>query len=398
MNILRLGWISFRYFFSAQRKIIYRLLAICFSSGIIVLLLVLGMVNALQGDIIFSLLEYDSFHVQISDSERILPPSYPGIESGYSFYDSQVLLYTDANGMVPATIRFVSSRFIGDRFSLMGEITGLVISDSVARRFAVDNDALLKGLLIPENPDKPIRGISLPVMTTVALPSVIQESLIGYYPLELVNPDEQEKTVLGVYLSDPQDAQSYKAFLNDRFPEYNIQTWMELNRQLLAALLLERMAVIFFMLLLFLVITYSMSQMFKRSVLERYQDIALFRSLGANMFQIQIIFFVEIGILSVICGVIGSAIALFLVRNLYILSEGARVVMYSIEYMVNNAPQVRPVGFLSLFLRKLLGTIEYSNVFFVHLVCSIFIFLSCVGTIKGTEKLSVFALLKGDGG
>ncbi len=89
-------------------------------------------------------------------------------------------------------------------------------------------------------------------------------------------------------------------------PRYTTTTWMEQNRQLMAALNMERVVTIITIGLIEIVAALNIFITLVMMVMEKYRDIAILMSMGARLGQIRRIFMLQ----GVLIGVVGSTIGL----------------------------------------------------------------------------------------
>jgi len=89
-------------------------------------------------------------------------------------------------------------------------------------------------------------------------------------------------------------------------PQYTTTTWMEQNRQLTAALNMERVVMIITIGLIEIVAALNIFITLVMMVMEKYRDIAVLMSMGARRGQIRRIFMLQ----GVLIGIVGSAIGL----------------------------------------------------------------------------------------
>jgi lipoprotein-releasing system permease protein len=89
-------------------------------------------------------------------------------------------------------------------------------------------------------------------------------------------------------------------------PQYTTTTWMEQNRQLTAALNMERVVTIITIGLIEIVAALNIFITLVMMVMEKYRDIAVLMSMGARRQQIRRIFMLQ----GVLIGIVGSAIGL----------------------------------------------------------------------------------------
>jgi lipoprotein-releasing system permease protein len=94
-----------------------------------------------------------------------------------------------------------------------------------------------------------------------------------------------------------------KAILSRLGPAYRFQDWIKLNKNLFAALKLEKAAMFVTLTLIILVATFSITSSLVMMVMEKTKDIAIFRTIGATERSIQKLFVYQ----GMFIGIIGTA-------------------------------------------------------------------------------------------
>jgi lipoprotein-releasing system permease protein len=98
-------------------------------------------------------------------------------------------------------------------------------------------------------------------------------------------------------------------------PSYRYQDWMKLNKNLFAALKLEKAAMFITLTLIILVATFSITSSLVMMVMEKTKDIAIFRAIGATGRSIQKMFVYQgmfIGLIGTAGGVIAGTLLCYL--------------------------------------------------------------------------------------
>ncbi len=393
---MQLLWISLRYFFSPDRRTIHLLLVFCYSAGIVILLVILAVMNSLQADIIADLIQYQSFSLQadMHPSLSSILSEDDRVQSSAMFEDVQVLMQTPSETAVPATLRFVSQSYIRDTITAGFVDDGLVISLAFARTHDLSIGDRLALTVIPENLQQNVYHLTIPIAEFVNIPLVGDSVFVGYYPLEQLELRDDATLRMGVFLHDENQARAVQHDIHQRIPGLDAKTWLELNKNILAALRLEKTAMVFFMLILFVVVAYCTAQMVSRSFAERYQDIAILRSMGATLTGVQLIFFGEAIILACISGLFGTMIALYITVNLHSIVEGVIALRYGIQEIAYRAFSIQPRGFPSFLLLDIEGKLRVTTLFFVQFFCTTIIYLASVRVIKNTKQVSLSVLLR----
>lgn len=103
-----------------------------------------------------------------------------------------------------------------------------------------------------------------------------------------------------------------------------VATWREFNRGIFGALRMEKSMMIFLVGLIFLVVAGNIYQLLKRSILERSEEIAILRAIGAGAGDLRLVFVLEGWLIGVIGTFVGISIGLFIsgtVNELFALLE-----------------------------------------------------------------------------
>ena len=114
-------------------------------------------------------------------------------------------------------------------------------------------------------------------------------------------------TGIGVELDRIDAAAHVKKLIRKRLPgEYYVRTWMDLNRNLFAALKLEKIAMFVILILIVIVAALNIISTLTVMVTEKTKDIGILKSIGATQNMIMIIFSTQ----GLVIGFLGAAIGL----------------------------------------------------------------------------------------
>jgi lipoprotein-releasing system permease protein len=97
---------------------------------------------------------------------------------------------------------------------------------------------------------------------------------------------------------------------------YTIQTWREFNRGIFGALRMEKTMMVLLVGLIFLVVAGNIYQLLRRSILERSEEIAIIRAIGAGARDVRRVFVLEGWFIGVVGTVLGLLVGLFISGNL----------------------------------------------------------------------------------
>ncbi|MBI9098459.1 MAG: ABC transporter permease, partial [Spirochaetaceae bacterium] len=103
-----------------------------------------------------------------------------------------------------------------------------------------------------------------------------------------------------------------------------MESWRNYNRSFFSALLMEKVMMMVLISLIFVVVAVNIFHSMKRSVVERIEEIALMKAVGATAFSIQSVFIMEgaiIGILGSLSGVISGYLISYNINSIFDLIE-----------------------------------------------------------------------------
>jgi len=128
---------------------------------------------------------------------------------------------------------------------------------------------------------------------------------------------EDEVTGLELKVKDPDDTDGVVAAIKQTLgPDYDVQSWKELNRNLFSALKLEKIAMFIVLCFIILVAAFSIIANGIMLVMEKGREIAILKSMGASDQTIMIVFVLlglymgGLGTLSGIAVGVGACLAL----------------------------------------------------------------------------------------
>jgi lipoprotein-releasing system permease protein len=93
--------------------------------------------------------------------------------------------------------------------------------------------------------------------------------------------------------------------------DFEVKTWRDFNKSYFGALLMEKMAMLFLLGLIFIVVGFGIFNSLRRIVYEKYEDIAVLKAIGCTPGTIRAIFVVEGLLIGLIGGIIGTFIGLY---------------------------------------------------------------------------------------
>ncbi len=309
-----------------------RLAVLGIAAGVATLIVVLGVMNGFQLGQIESILEVNSFHLRIdsgvalSDAERISDriaelSAVPGVEAALPTAEFQTM----ARGFWP-------------------EPQGIVIRVVPENWFVLDPSAadqveVVSGAFDLSSPAGIVLGIELARVLGVRVGDHVA---VTHIPAGGNRPAEEELVVSGLFRTGYLDFDRNWGFvsiagavetlaardtivvgmkLENRFhdrravevvepiiPEtWRIESWREFNRGIFGALRVEKAMMTFLIALIFVVVAGNIYQLLRRSILERSEEIAILRALGAGPDNLRRVFALEgwlIGVGGTLAGVV----------------------------------------------------------------------------------------------
>ena len=114
-----------------------------------------------------------------------------------------------------------------------------------------------------------------------------------------------------VRISDPDDVDVMVKRISAAIgPEYHVQGWRELNRNLFSALKLEKIAMFMILAIIIIVASFSIVGTLIMTVIEKARQIALLKTLGASDLGIVVVFITQGSLIGFIGGTLGVGIGL----------------------------------------------------------------------------------------
>lgn len=340
------------------------------AAGAATLIVVLGVMNGFQLGTIGSILEVNSYHLQVSGTEpdaastlsdqagvsAVVPYVQSEVLSESSFRDPQALL---VRGM-PKDVMQRDSGFaqaieiVRGGFELSGN--SVVIGSELAQFAGLGLGSQLRLVSLGGE------GLNLldPESVVFEVSGIFRS---GYY--------EYDRSWVFVSLEDAVDRLGINAAptlgikLRDRFRDRElanrfaeilpdsarIESWRSFNRSIFRALRTEKVIMALLLGMIFIVVAGNIYQSLRRAVYERSEDISVLRALGSPPQGIQAIFVLE----GIIIGVLGGAIGVFAGMLIAVNIDG---LFRLAENAVNGL-----LGFIEAIIRPVMGISAEFSVF-----------------------------------
>jgi len=308
--------------------------------GVMTLTAVLAVMNGFQLDTIEDILEINSYHLRIEAAElsnEVSPldlSQRTGVRTVLPFIELQTIARGFFEEPQAVILRGVP-------------VNVLDLDPGIAERIKITS-----GEFSLSSHGSLVIGSQLARQLGVRVGDTITFLDLGSGDAALRNPREVEFQVRGIFYSgfleydrswgfiSLQEAESmfgagedliWGIKLNDRFNDVRMReqiaevlgigiaqvlSWRDFNRAIFGALRVEKTVLMFLIGLIFLVVAVNIYQALRRSVVERAEEIAVLKALGAPPRAVQLVFVVEGLMIGVLGAFIGTALGLFVSQNI----------------------------------------------------------------------------------
>ncbi len=384
--MMKLNWISFVAARHTSKKKeggspspILAILGI--TVGVLALTVIIAVMNGFQMGFIESILEISSFHARVE-----IPPSLDGVSSNDAFLEDvleseEALVIESAEqdalmAVVEEEVRGVSGvvsalpfrelhavlrgRFTGQQGALIRGVPQNALEEDpgMAEKLVIEQGAFdltgEKSIVIGAELANRLYVRVGDIVNLTSLSGLFSQDgdsyftvtglfRSGFYEYDLgwafVNIDaaaalDETSLVLGVKLKNRwQDAralaliESLPAIQSNR-SYFKISSWRDYNKAFFGALRSEKLLMFVLVGLIFIVVGLNIFQSQRRSVMERREEIGLLRALGADEWEVRLIFVWDGFVIGLLGAGLGSVLGLFLASNI----SGFFTVL---EYIVN---------------------------------------------------------------
>jgi lipoprotein-releasing system permease protein len=336
-----IAFMGFRYFLSRRRGVgatstVLSILGV--AVGVMALTAVMGVMNGFQLGFIESILEISSYHIQIKEVQgedtgptlvNVLDRlrAQPDVRSVVPFSEHQVIIegrFTEQRGClirgVPADVEQLDPVFMRTLEIVAGDFGidrpgALVLGVELSRHLGVSVGDSVSILSL----EGPSFGDLQPSRRFYQVVGLFRS---GYYEFDLgwaffsleegsaLNSRIPAPVTIGVKIRNRfRDQQAVREMQNVLGSEkYRIVSWREFNRAFFGALRMEKIMMTVLIGLIFVVVGFNIHHSLQRAVRERFEEIGLFKALGASDGAVRRIFVLD----GLLIGTIGSLIGLLL--------------------------------------------------------------------------------------
>lgn len=349
--------------------------------GVMALTSVLGVMNGFQLGFIESILEISSYHLQIKAGEGVKKERFVELEnlrdiqSVISFTESQAIAEGKYVRQRACRVRglpldilnrdpgFRDSLEITDGVFDLGPPNSIVIGAELARHLglAVGEKIVLTVLAGDSS------GKLAPAKESFIISALFRS---GYYEYDLglafvssetaqnyFWPEKEPLFTLGIKLKDRFQLKNAEQSIIAAIGEapgsgYRLVTWRDYNRAFFGALRMEKIIMMLLIGLIFIVVGFNIYHTLKRTVRERYEEIALLKAIGAPADTIKNIFILDGFLIGCLGSGVGMALGLLIAGNI---NEVFTIVEKLMNFLfgvieILFAPLYRPgIGEFSIF-------------------------------------------------
>lgn len=311
------------------------------AAGTATLIVVLAVMNGFQLGTIESILEVNSFHLRLltgrpvgEDDEIDAIVEALARSSSVAAAIPSVEIQTLARGFWPEPqgilIRGVPADWlardagaarqisvVSGRFNVQTE-DSIVVGSELARALGVRVGDPMAVTHIPSGGTRPTE-VSLTVTGIFRTGFLDFDRSWAFTSLTTAAAtlEATDPIVVGIKLANRFRDDEAAAEVRSLVPEaWQVETWREYNRGIFGALRVEKSMMVFLVALIFVVVAGNIYQLLRRSILERSEEIAILRALGARPEDLRTVFALEGWLIGVFGTILGTLIGLFVAYNI----------------------------------------------------------------------------------
>lgn len=348
-------FVSFRYLRAKRKQKFISLISLIsvlgVAVGVMALIVVLSVYTGFTEGLRDQIIGINA-HILVQDSSgEIAEPDLlkqqveqvSGVAAATPYVYAQALITSGAassgiaiRGIEPASAGKVISldaKMISGTLGSLAADTGLsaiILGKEMARQLGVQTGAKIR-LISPSGPLTPM-GV-MPKVQTCAVGGIFAtgmyeyDSTMGFVSLEtarrLAGMEDSGVHGLEVRVTDVDRANLTAAAIHKQIGQYySVRDWMQINRNLFAALKLEKLGIFIALDLIVLVAALNIISALVMVVMEKTKDIAILKSMGARTGSIMRIFFYQ----GIVIGLSGTALGVSLGLGLCTLLKRYKII------------------------------------------------------------------------
>jgi len=342
-RILDLQWIlftSFKYFTSARnKKIRFATLPIIgITAGLVAVIIIIGIMNGLQEGYLNDLIEIDSYHARITiESETDVKKLQEAlndtnlVQNSYEFLELEGVLRLPNGGSQPCVIKglppniytldsgFSNELTISSGVFNIDTIDKIVLGRNLAVNIGAGVNSIVELLVLGEGKIVNFVPIEKQMIVTAKVGTGYPEidDMICFANISLLKkmlPKTIPQIGIKLYDSDKINAFIKEAVKIDGIK--SVESWIDLNRSLYSALLLEKYSMFVILFLVFVVVAINIKSSLERVVFSHKKDIGLMTAVGATKKNLTKVFIFQ-GLFIAIIGIFfGLVIGILSAKNI----------------------------------------------------------------------------------
>ncbi|MFO8041886.1 MAG: ABC transporter permease [Alkalispirochaeta sp.] len=311
------------------------------AAGVATLIVVLAVMNGFQLGTIENILEVNSFHLRLStdrgvaEREEIAPVVEelrrdPAVESAVPTAEIQTLargFWPEPQGIVLRAVpenwlardrgAAEQLRIVSGAFEI-ADPRSVVLGAELARALGVRVGDSLAVTHIP-------RGSSRPAEVELTVQGLFRTGYLDFdrgwaftsLSTAETSLDATDSLIVGVKLTNRfQDAEAAQRLRSAIPAAWSLENWREYNSGIFGALRVEKAMMVFLVALIFVVVAGNIFQLLRRSILERSEEIAILRALGARQGEIRRVFALEGWYIGIVGTAVGTLVGLLIAGNI----------------------------------------------------------------------------------
>ena len=320
INFRWIGFISSRWFSGKKESggsASSFLAASGIAIGVAALIIVLGVMNGFQIGFIDSILEVSSFHLRV-DSEKGLDEGLisrisdePGVISVVPFSETRCILSTHDGRAFPLSVRAlpddVEKRDPGMMKAFGIEKTGawnteggMILGAELSRYLDLNPGSVVDLLIVTSGDTDGVDAKTVKVRVDGLFRS-------GYYAFDfgMALLPFSARATSAIFPQDKPRHYVYGVKLHDRFSDNRVaerlfadlalgsdrvESWRDYNRAFFGALRTEKTIMMFLIGLIFMVVGVNIYHSMRRAIMEKLEDIAVLKAMGANPEELKLVF------------------------------------------------------------------------------------------------------------
>lgn len=182
----------------------------------------------------------------------------------------------------------------------------------------------------------------------------------------------EDVSALEVFVQDPENLNSVKSLIHQRFPSYYVHDWQQVNEKFFSTLEVQKNIMFLILMLIVLVAAFNIISCLMMLVKDKTKDIAILQAVGVQRSVILRIFMYVGSCIGIVGALVGTTIGLLLSYRL----DNIRLFLETISGCKMFREEI-------YFLAHLPSKVQFSQ---AMLVCGIAIFLSMIATWYPAKK------------